>query len=415
MMLNNADMESAYGSESCSNPDQTLKKETFSFQELTKTREKWVHTYGQMIGMGIVSFILILLLINSYRMSSKIEETHLIVSNLQTQFDKLSKLELRTTSELQKAESLEKENEKVMEHLSKASKEMKPMMINEDVRNQEKRNEENPYKDSVYKINSASYMFGATVDTSYSSSSDLSGESDLVLLDRPNPPANRAWCSDENEPVLTVNLANYIKPTAVSYQHFKWNRTVPHGSPRVFNVFACLDFYCEKTEPLISNCEYKSSGQIQEQIYPIPSNSRTKSIGKVQFRFLKNHGNVKKTCVSLIRVYGESPDLPKMKEYKMDPNSRTCSDLRNKYHNNPFLYDKFEYKHCGTLFSNGCCSVCPECCDECYIEDYTRKNNIICGILGGVFFAFAVMMLIVLCAYIGDRREFNRSRQNGRH
>uniref|UniRef100_A0A1I7UD91 SUN domain-containing protein n=1 Tax=Caenorhabditis tropicalis TaxID=1561998 RepID=A0A1I7UD91_9PELO len=128
-------------------------------------------------------------------------------------------------------------------------------------------------------------MFGASVDTSYSSSSDLSGESDLVLLDRPNPPANRAWCSDENEPVLTVNLANYIKPTAVSYQHFKWNRTVPHGSPRVFDVYTCIDYNCEKTEPLISNCEYKSSGQIQEKIYQIPSNLKTKSIGKVQFRF----------------------------------------------------------------------------------------------------------------------------------
>uniref|UniRef100_A0A1I7UDA7 SUN domain-containing protein n=2 Tax=Caenorhabditis tropicalis TaxID=1561998 RepID=A0A1I7UDA7_9PELO len=187
-----------------------------------------------------------------------------------------------------------------MEHLSKTLKEVMPIMINEEVRNQEIKRDENPYKDSVYRINSASYMFGASVDTSYSSSSDLSGESDLVLLDRPNPPANRAWCSDENEPVLTVNLANYIKPTAVSYQHFKWNRTVPHGSPRIFDVFTCIDSNCEKTEPLVTNCEYKSFGEIQEQIYPLHKiYSNTKSIGKVQFRFLKNHGNVKKTCVSL--------------------------------------------------------------------------------------------------------------------
>uniref|UniRef100_A0A1I7UD95 SUN domain-containing protein n=1 Tax=Caenorhabditis tropicalis TaxID=1561998 RepID=A0A1I7UD95_9PELO len=265
-------------------------------------------------------------------MSSKVDETLQIVSNLQTQFDKLPKGSVGENSEFQETESFEKENEKMIEKLSETLKEVKPFLNKEEVKNGK--------KNSPHKVNSASYMFGASVDTSYSSSSDLSGESDLVLLDRPDPPANRAWCSDENEPVLTVNLVNYIKPTAVSYQHFKWNGTVPHGSPRVFDVFACLDFYCEKTELLISNCEYKSSGQIQEQIYQIPSHSKTKSIGKVQFRFLKNHGNVKKTCVSLVRVYRESEVIPKMREDQKDKNGRPCSNLRNDYHNSPFYYDK---------------------------------------------------------------------------
>uniref|UniRef100_A0A1I7UD93 SUN domain-containing protein n=1 Tax=Caenorhabditis tropicalis TaxID=1561998 RepID=A0A1I7UD93_9PELO len=349
MTLTNADIESAYGSDGASISNETLKKETFSIQESTKKENKWsqYRQYGQIIGMGIVSFILILLLINSYRLTSNVEEIRLIVSNLQIQFDKLPKSSVRENSKFEKSELIDKENEEMMERLSEALKELKPIVMNEEVKNEEtsienplhtinsqavkevklislnkeNRNQENeieeiPIKNSLHTFNSASYMFGATVDTSYSSSSDLSGESDLVLLDRPNPPANRAWCSDENEPVLTVNLANYIKPTAVSYQHFKWNRTVTHGSPRVFDVFTCLDFNCNKTEPLISNCEYKSSGGIQEQIYHIPSISKTKSIGKVQFRFMKNHGNVKKTCVSLVRVYGESTELPKMREYK---------------------------------------------------------------------------------------------------
>uniref|UniRef100_A0A1I7UWW3 SUN domain-containing protein n=1 Tax=Caenorhabditis tropicalis TaxID=1561998 RepID=A0A1I7UWW3_9PELO len=159
---------------------------------------------------------------------------------------------------------------------------------------------------------------------------------------------------------------------------------------------ACLDFNCEKTEPLISNCEYKSSGQIQEQIYPIPLNSTTKSIGKVQFRFLKNHGNVKKTCVSLVRVYGQSEDVPKMRGEKADKNSYTCSDFRDTYHNSPLLYDKFTIKTCERLFTNGCCSVCPECCDECYIGSYT-VNDIVILILEGFLFLLCSVMLIFCC------------------
>uniref|UniRef100_A0A1I7UDA4 SUN domain-containing protein n=2 Tax=Caenorhabditis tropicalis TaxID=1561998 RepID=A0A1I7UDA4_9PELO len=285
--------------------------------------------------------------------------------------------------------------------------------MNENVMNRENKNEDIPIKNSLHTINSASYMFGASVDTSYSSSSDLSGESDLVLLDRPNPPANRAWCSDENEPVLTVNLANYIKPTAVSYQHFKWNRTVPHGSPRIFDVFACIDFDCEKTEPLITNCEYKSSGQIQEQIYPIPYNSTTKSIGKVQFHFLKNHGNLNKTCVSLVRVYGESTDLPKMREYKR-VDSTYCSRVKNEYHNYPFLYDKFTFKTCGMLFSKGCCSVCPECCDECDIRDFSELYILGFIVLLAVLCVFGSVMLVIICDFIKHGRTTNRFKQNGR-
>uniref|UniRef100_A0A1I7UDA8 SUN domain-containing protein n=1 Tax=Caenorhabditis tropicalis TaxID=1561998 RepID=A0A1I7UDA8_9PELO len=397
-----------------------VKKKTISNEEPTNSREEWLRTYGQIIGNGMIGFVLILLLINSYQISSKIEETHQIVSKLQIQFDKLPKSSVEECSQFQKPEPIEKENEEITEKLSETIEEVKPILTKEEVKN-----EEIPKKDLLYKTNAASYMLGASVDTSYSSSSDLSGESDLVLLDRPNPPANRAWCSDEKEPVLTVNLVNYIKPTAVSYQHFKWNETVPHGSPRVFNVFACLDFYCEKTELLISNCEYKSSGQIQEQICQIPSNTKTKSIGKVQFRFLKNHGNVKKTCVSLVRVYGESTELPKMRNYEEEFRQRrkrcgggakTCSELRDSFHNNPFLYEKFFFKHCGYLFSNGCCSVCPECCDECYIGDDTDYYWIAAFFLillvgGFVFIIFIYLYEIVKESY----REYRLTRNRRQH
>uniref|UniRef100_A0A1I7UDA0 SUN domain-containing protein n=1 Tax=Caenorhabditis tropicalis TaxID=1561998 RepID=A0A1I7UDA0_9PELO len=380
---------------------QTLKKGTFSIRETTKSREKWFRTHGQMIGIGMIGFMQIILLINSHRISSNVEETR------QT-FDKLPKMDSRTNTEFQKADSIEKENEKMIEKLNEALKEVKPILMD-----QESKNEETPTKNSLHTFNAASYMYGASVDTSYSSSSDLSGESDLVLLDRPNPPANRAWCSDENEPVLTVNLANYIKPTAVSYQHFKWNRTVPDGSPRLFNVFACLDFSCEKTELLISNCEYKSSSQIQEQICQIPSNTKTKSIGKVQLRFLKNHGNVKKTCVSLVRVYGESTDLPKIKSVPIREFYNTCSYLRTSYHNYPFIYDKLHRKTCEHLFSNSCCSVCPECCDECYIEDYTDFYQFVVmlgAILAFVSFAF---LLAFLCVFAMNGCKLKGLRRNG--
>uniref|UniRef100_A0A1I7UD97 SUN domain-containing protein n=1 Tax=Caenorhabditis tropicalis TaxID=1561998 RepID=A0A1I7UD97_9PELO len=347
-------------------------------------------------------------------MSSKIEETFQIVANLQIQFDKLSKSSVGESSECRQAEPVKKENDELIEKPNGTFEKVKPLLINKELKNQGTESEEILYKNSIYKINSASYMFGASVDTSYSSSSDLSGESDLVLLDRPNPPANRAWCSDENEPVLTVNLANYIKPTAVSYQHFKWNGTVPYGSPRVFDVFACLDFDCENTEPLITNCEYKSSGQIQEQIYPIPSNLKIKSIVKVQFRFLKNHGNVNKTCVSLVRVYGESTDLPKMREYKEVKSTKTCSALRNGYHNSPFYYDKLEYKTCGYLFWKGCCSVCPECCDDCYIDDYTGFYVIASILLFFLVLGLVTSFLIWIFIFIDGRCKRRNSIQNER-
>uniref|UniRef100_A0A1I7TCD4 SUN domain-containing protein n=1 Tax=Caenorhabditis tropicalis TaxID=1561998 RepID=A0A1I7TCD4_9PELO len=305
----NADIESANGSQTVSISDQPVKKETFSIQNAMRIHEiKCRREIGNLyLAMAFLLSFLSFICIYLYLMGSLVLNTHSMVFEIQSQLDKLPKLDSSSSNgiqeifEMKKEKFLKEEKEKLEEALNKVLKEVKPIVIKEEMKEKEKK-EEIPIKNSFYKINSANYLFGATVDTSISSPSDL--------------------------------------PEEISYQHSKWNGTVPYGSPKLFNVFACLDFKCEKTEPLISNCEYKSSGQIQEQIFNISSNSKTKSIGKVQFRFLKNHGNVKKTCVSLVRVYGESADFPKMKEYKTNEYGMTCADFRDTYHNNPTNYHK---------------------------------------------------------------------------
>ncbi|EGT56528.1 hypothetical protein CAEBREN_15508 [Caenorhabditis brenneri] len=100
---------------------------------------------------------------------------------------------------------------------------------------------------TLKRFNAASFIAGATIDISLSSSSSLSktwfldfDQSSLVLVDRPEPPANKAWCTSDKNPVLTVNLGSYIDPTAVSYQHSKWNGTIPDDAPREYSVEVSL-------------------------------------------------------------------------------------------------------------------------------------------------------------------------------
>ncbi|EGT50647.1 hypothetical protein CAEBREN_05069 [Caenorhabditis brenneri] len=127
---------------------------------------------------------------------------------------------------------------------------------------------------SVSLFNAANFLVGASVDSSRSSSSNLSpfltwDQTGLVLLDRPEPPVDKAYCTSEKNPVLTVNLAKYVKPISVSYQHSKWYGIIPSGAPKRYSVWACLDYYCEDMQPLVSNCEYKvTSDNQQEQMFP---------------------------------------------------------------------------------------------------------------------------------------------------
>ncbi|CAL2038131.1 unnamed protein product [Caenorhabditis brenneri] len=70
-------------------------------------------------------------------------------------------------------------------------------------------------------------------------------QSDLVLVDRPEPPADKAWCSSDKNPVLTVDLAKYFTLTAVSYQHSKWNETIPDDAPKEYSVVVRIDHFCK--------------------------------------------------------------------------------------------------------------------------------------------------------------------------
>ncbi|CAO4375026.1 unnamed protein product [Caenorhabditis nigoni] len=253
-----------------------------------------------------------------------------------------------------------------------------------------------------YRFNAADYLKGASVDSAHSSSSNLNpiigyDQSSLVLLDRPQPPADKAWCTNDENPVLTVNLAKYIKPISVSYQHSKWYGAIPNGAPKTYDVVACLDFYCEKWKPLVSNCQYSPFESSEtEQICNITSHLDVPSIGKVQFRFRENYGDTKTTCVHLVRVHGESKKRLKTEE-KLLKSEELCTDLRWYYHNSYFKYTWTD-KNCTVLYKNNCCSECPECCEECSITDY---NKTAFGTIFEITFAGTMLMFFVLAIIVG--------------
>ncbi|CAO4374887.1 unnamed protein product [Caenorhabditis nigoni] len=194
-----------------------------------------------------------------------------------------------------------------------------------------------------FRFNAADYLRGATVDQHCSSRSNLIDDyrfdqSNLVLLDRPQPPADKAWCSNAKNPVLTINLAKYIKPISVSYQHSTWNGTVPIGTPKTYDVLACLDCARDGWHPLAMNCQYsqyESNGK--EQMCNISSHLNVPLIRKVQFRFRKNYGDSNMTCVNLVRVFGETKSPIRIEEKNLKP-KEICTDLRWYYHNNYLGY-----------------------------------------------------------------------------
>ncbi|PIC35808.1 hypothetical protein B9Z55_015046 [Caenorhabditis nigoni] len=231
-------------------------------------------------------------------------------------------------------------------------------------------------------------------------------QTNLVLLDRSQPPADKAWCTNDKNPVLTINLAKYIKPISVSYQHSKWNETIPNGAPKTYDVVACLDFYCEKWTPLALNCEYSQYKTNEtEQMCNISSHRDVPSIGKVQFRFRESYGNTKTTCVHLVRVYGETTTPAKIGEKSLK-NEEICTDLRWYYHNSYFKYT-WTTKNCTVIYENNCCSDCPECCQECLISDYNKYTfgNICLAIF--VPLSLALLVLLVILVIIEDMKEFN--------
>lgn len=241
-------------------------------------------------------------------------------------------------------------------------------------------------------FNAANFLIGAKVVNG--------GADELILLDRPNPPENAAWCSDEKEPIVIIKLAKYIKSVSVSYQHSKWIGKVPYGAPKSYDVHACFDEECKSWEPLVSDCEYKYESGIQEQFCNVTKNLHLPPIGTVLFQFKENHGHEKETCVSLLRVYGEERKQPVDREKQLE-NEETCSSIAWQYHNFPPFYT-MRQKNCSTLYSMECCDECPECCDECLINDSTFLQFVYWALVGALFF-FGFLFLGALIGHLANK------------
>ncbi|EGT59864.1 hypothetical protein CAEBREN_08870 [Caenorhabditis brenneri] len=205
------------------------------------------------------------------------------------------------------------------------------------------REHENTFNRSIPHFNAANILLGASVDERYSSGKIIwfqSNNWDYVILDRPESRPDKAWCTNNTLPILTINLFKYIRPVAVSYKHLKWNGKVPNGAPRVYDVMTCLDqderrSPCKETTPLVNNCKYLSSGE-QEQICLVPHNPNLLPTKKIQIQFLSNHGDSKMTCVSQVRVYGEGY-LKKRKP--LEGHKERCESLIWHRKNYPFVYN----------------------------------------------------------------------------
>ncbi|KAF1758732.1 hypothetical protein GCK72_015192 [Caenorhabditis remanei] len=368
------DLESANGSKVSSNAIEEPKTKKEIWYEWIRNRLR-----HYMILELLFSICLVLILWKLCHISSQISSIHSEFRDFRLDIESNRVSKPTDTINLNGGnKKIEEFVEQVMKDIKNPSKEYpKQVILTRD---------NSSTNNSVFQINAASLILGATVDSSRSSSSDnnpLFGrdQSGYVLIDRSDPPSDKAWCSNEENPILTIDLAKYIRPISVSYQHSKWSGMVPDGAPSRYDVLACLDYYCNNLEPLVTNCEYRATRENkQEQFCSIPFDSNLSSIGKVQFHFRQNHGNVMKTCAHTIRVYGETKDVPKVKEMTLK-RAETCSELTYDYHHNPWIYKIFDYKNCTVLYSNDCCTECPECCDECVIKDTNFDTVAFCFLL----------------------------------
>lgn len=251
-------------------------------------------------------------------------------------------------------------------------------------------------------FNAASYVDGARVDLRESSgTSSLKAfllerdQSGYVLFERDDLPEGKAWCSSEQQPVLTIHLSKNITPIAVSYQHTKWYKTVPFGAPKAYDVYGCQRFYCDKRIPLVSNCQYEMGDQKgTEQLCYITANLYDTIFDTVQFRFHQNHGNVNMTCAYSIRVYGEKR-TPKYLKQPVE-NRTLCSSIAWDYKNRPFFYS-MRTKNCETLYSNKCCGYCPQCCRDCEMNDFSFQYIINCIVVFVLFLICFVIPCFALC------------------
>ncbi|CAO4361445.1 unnamed protein product [Caenorhabditis nigoni] len=394
-------------------PNPVPQKLPFVDEEQTSKKQIWYHWFNIRIRqyMTMETFFFISLVVIFYRLQTISNQNNQVIEMVSSMKSQISILGREVaTGKLNKERNQFDVNTKPLEQsIADVLKNMKMEPI-KDSRESETEELITPplnlnisisKKEPFRLFNAADYLNGASVDSAHSSNSNLNpligfDQSSLVLLDRPQPPADKAWCSNEHNPVLTINLGKYVKPISVSYQHSKWHGPIPSDAPRTFDVVACLDFYCEDWKPLVSNCEYSRFGPSgTEQFCNISSHLDVPLVGKVQLRFRENYGDPEMTCVHLVRVYGETKTPVIIEKKESLESEKTCADLKWYYHNSYFKYNLVN-KSCSTLYGNDCCSDCPECCEECLISDYNGTTLIFIVLFTEIGVVLGLVLFIVL-------------------
>ncbi|KAF1758280.1 hypothetical protein GCK72_014738 [Caenorhabditis remanei] len=367
-----------------------------SIEEPTTKSEMWYdwleYRIRRFMIIECVFFVMFVFLISkSFSISDEIQRTHEMMYQMQLKIDSIeNRLSSRHYMKTENTESISGESQQEISRLREMNEKLENEMKAASIESIMSHRQSALPSDNLNSIppnsttssreifNAASMVAGASIVDKLSSHTVSaqtggyirSGEETYVLLDRKELPLYKAWCSDESKPRLTINLAKYVKPISVSYQHTKWNGLIPDDAPRIYDVVNCLDNNCKKWDVLVSNCEYKSSGYSiskQEQTCLIQSNRSMMPVNTVQFRFRENYGNKNRTCAYLVRVYGERTEPPedrKAIERKEEERESTCSWISWQYNNFRILYNA-RNKTCPVLYENNCCIECPECCMEC--------------------------------------------------
>ncbi|CAL2041154.1 unnamed protein product [Caenorhabditis brenneri] len=252
----------------------------------------------------VLAVFMIFIVINSYKTSSDNERLFKMISSIDSRITNLENQMEMILNNTATESNLKRKNKiySYFEGLFGEQHEEKP--ANPDVLKQEE-----PIG-TISVFRAAVGLFGSIENTPTQTDS-LYGSS-LVLVDHKWPPVDRQWCTTVQYPMLTANLAKSITPISISYQHSKWNGRIPDGAPRKYTVRGCLDADCDKTILLTNVCEYKSTGNSQqEQLCPVLPSATKTPIVKIQFKIIGNHGSQAETCINYVRVYGK---LAKEKE-----------------------------------------------------------------------------------------------------
>ncbi|CAL2033671.1 unnamed protein product [Caenorhabditis brenneri] len=247
------DVESAYGSETSSNTDVLLKRDTFTIEEPRKqTRYQWIkyklREYMILEAVVLIQLlILVFLLITCIRNISQNQETQIMISSIKSELNSLRKLMVQMKPFVQTVPSQSISNSTTKKSraptsVPTVSTTLTPKRFNAATpqavtpRQSTINSTTNSKKTHVPKIvptvptkstlkvnlpkrtekpmapskrfNAASLFAGATIDKDVTSSSSLNpffgfDQSSLVLVDRSEPPRNKAWCTFDKNPVLT--------------------------------------------------------------------------------------------------------------------------------------------------------------------------------------------------------------------